>query len=300
MEDSKLHGFATSSTPFVNKMRGHTERVNCIVTYICTKTYAGYCVSGSDDTTVRIWSLEDLAEVAILTGHSSKVECVDAIAERELIASGGQDNTVCLWHMTSHLLLFTLKGHSDHVNGICHLFVPSICADSHVLCTGSRDRTIIVWNTSNGEVVMVLKGAHTAAVNCVAGWSKEDADMPPFVFSGSNDNNVVVWNLASGEVLQCLKGHTWAVVSLSVYVSSGLCHPLVVSASTDGSMIIWHTELGQIARRLQNYHVGYLRWYYVMVLCVIYTYLHLLHTARVVTFITKYIFSSLRLMLSFL
>ena len=75
-------------------------------------------MSGSWDTIVRIWDLDDIiAKSIVLEGHSSLVNSV-AIQDNKVV-SGSCDQTVRIWDLEdSKAEPVVLDGHSDYVNSI--------------------------------------------------------------------------------------------------------------------------------------------------------------------------------------
>jgi F-box and WD-40 domain protein CDC4 len=67
-------------------LRGHTSTVRCIQS-------AGYktVVSGSRDTTLRVWDLEKGVSTKVLVGHSSSVRCL--AIHGDIVVSGSYDYT---------------------------------------------------------------------------------------------------------------------------------------------------------------------------------------------------------------
>ncbi len=56
-----------------------------------------YLASGSEDTTVKLWSLELQKEVTTLQGYSESVWSVAFSPDGKYLASGSKDKTVKLW-----------------------------------------------------------------------------------------------------------------------------------------------------------------------------------------------------------
>jgi WD40 repeat protein len=69
--------------------------------------------SGSEDKTVKLWSIESQKEVTTLQGHSSYVLSVAFSPDGKYLASGSNDNTVKLWSVESQKEIATLQGHSS-------------------------------------------------------------------------------------------------------------------------------------------------------------------------------------------
>ena len=106
-------------------------------------------VSGSSDSTLRIWRLGierrqpsghidrmSLSETQTLVGHQSDVYCLEVYGA--YIASGGADSLVIVWSRHDGRLLHKLSGHLGIVRFI-HM-------DEHKLVTGGDSKKIIVWN----------------------------------------------------------------------------------------------------------------------------------------------------------
>jgi F-box and WD-40 domain protein CDC4 len=72
-------------------LRGHTSTVRCIQS-------AGHAtvVSGSRDTTLRVWDLEKGVSTKVLVGHSSSVRCL--AVHGDIVVSGSYDYTAMVLH----------------------------------------------------------------------------------------------------------------------------------------------------------------------------------------------------------
>jgi WD40 repeat protein len=76
---------------------GHSKSVNSVAFSPDGK----YLASGSDDNTVKLWSLESQKDVNMLQGHSSEVYSVAFSPDGKYLASGSKDKTVKLWSIES-------------------------------------------------------------------------------------------------------------------------------------------------------------------------------------------------------
>ena len=67
-------------------------------------------VTGSKDSTVRVWSLATEECQAVYEGHASSVLCLVLTRDGESVISGSEDKTVKAWHLKTKNCA-TLKGH---------------------------------------------------------------------------------------------------------------------------------------------------------------------------------------------
>ena len=88
----------TGSGGLEMELEGHTGAVLCVAAF----PDGSRIVSGSDDTTLRIWNLHSYRGNAehILRGHSSGVTCVAVSRDGETLVSGSKDKTVRVWKLT--------------------------------------------------------------------------------------------------------------------------------------------------------------------------------------------------------
>lgn len=70
-------------------------------------------VSGSRDTTLRVWDIESGECLHILVGHLAAVRCVQY--DGRLVVSGAYDFTVKVWDPQTETCLHTLSGHTNRV-----------------------------------------------------------------------------------------------------------------------------------------------------------------------------------------
>ena len=72
-------------------------------------------VSGSTDSTLKVWNVATGKCVATLEGHSDQVNGVAVFPDGRRIVSGSGDNTLKVWDVATGKCVATLQGHSHHV-----------------------------------------------------------------------------------------------------------------------------------------------------------------------------------------
>lgn len=70
-------------------------------------------MSGSRDTTLRLWDVRTGRCEHVLTGHVAAVRCVQYDGRR--VVSGGYDFMVKVWDAEAEVCVHTLQGHTNRV-----------------------------------------------------------------------------------------------------------------------------------------------------------------------------------------
>jgi WD40 repeat protein len=111
-----------------------------------------YAVSGSEDCTIRIWSVESGEELnPPLRGHWSSVVTMIFFPDGSHLVSGSLDKNIHVWDITSQgAPILVLRGHKDHV--LC----VDVSPDGSKIISSSRDRSIRIWDGRSGEVLSVI------------------------------------------------------------------------------------------------------------------------------------------------
>jgi small GTP-binding protein len=196
-------------------------------------------VSGSDDSTVRVWEVATGRRVVTLEGHTDIVWGVAITADGRLAVSGSVDRTVRVWEVATGRCVATLEGHTGTVSGV------AITADGRLAVSGSSDLTVRVWEVATGRCIATLEG-HTHIVRGVA--ITADGRL---AVSGSSDSTVRVWEVATGRRVATLEGHTGTVSGVAITADGRL----VVSGSSDLTVRVWEVATGRCVATLEG-HTG--------------------------------------------
>ncbi|KAK6871913.1 Cell division control protein 4 [Candida tropicalis] len=133
-------------------LSGHTQSVRSI------SGYGNIIISGSYDSTVRVWDLLDNGRCKhVLQGHQDRVYSTAMDFKSKTCFSGSMDSNINIWNFETGELLQVLVGHSSLV-GLLDLV-------DGVLVSAAADATLRIWNPKNGELLSKLKG-HGAAITC--------------------------------------------------------------------------------------------------------------------------------------
>jgi len=171
---------------------GHTGKVNSVVFSPDGKLI----LSGSEDSTMRLWEAATGKERQIFRGDASNVFSVALSPDGRYAALGGRDTTVRLWDVASGRELKSFNGHAGSVHSVA--FSP----DGRQLVSASWDKTVRLWDVKTGAQLKIFTG-HTEEVVAVA-FSPDGRT----VASGSWDMTVRLWDIKTGRELKKFLGHT--------------------------------------------------------------------------------------------
>lgn len=166
---------------FIRVLTGHTHSVRAI------SAHGDNLVSGSYDSSVRVWRISTGDALHVLRGHSQKVYSVVLDHERNRCISGSMDSLVKIWDLTTGACLHTLEGHS--------LLVGLLDLRDERLVSAAADSTLRIWDPETGRCRHTLM-AHTGAITCFQHDGRK-------VISGS-EKTVKMWDVQTGECVQDL------------------------------------------------------------------------------------------------
>jgi hypothetical protein len=96
----------------LTRLTGHADRVNSVA----FSSDGTRIVSGSPDTSVRVWDASTGAELTRLNSHTGRVNSVAFSSDGTRIVSGSSDKSVRVWDASMGTELGKLNGHAFSVN----------------------------------------------------------------------------------------------------------------------------------------------------------------------------------------
>lgn len=212
-----------------------------------------YVISVIDNHTMRLWASTDGENLAILQGHSARINSVVFSLNNQFIASGSSDRTLRIWSSDSGSCLQVIQGHHDTIRSLCFL------SDNESIVSGAADTTIQLWNTTTKQHVRTFEG-HKGLISCVA-VSSDDV----WLASASYDYTSRIWDLNSGKEMQMFKSlqPTYAVAfsptnKILATASFGNSVHLVDVLSGSVLQVLQLTSQRQHTRILNNqYHMQF-------------------------------------------
>jgi len=209
---------------------GHTASV----TSVAFSPDGRYALSGSMDTTLKLWEVDTGREVRSYSGHIHGVYSVAFSPNGRYVLSGSGDGALKLWDVTTGRQVRSFIGHTGLVRSL------AFSSDGFYALSGSDDKTLKLWIVSSGKEIRTLSG-HTDRVNSVA-FSPNGR----YALSGSNDMTMRLWHIATGKEERSffVMGHKSPIYSVA-FTPDGRC----AVASLDGKTLrSWNVSTGREAR----------------------------------------------------
>jgi hypothetical protein len=97
-------------------------------------------ISGSSDSTIRLWDVDTGAELHRFEGHTDIVRCLAVSRDSRWATSGSTDRTIRVWDLETGEQLCRLEGHTGAVLSL------ALSPDGELAVSGSSDCTLRLWN----------------------------------------------------------------------------------------------------------------------------------------------------------
>lgn len=223
-----VHIYSLDKGQVINTLRGHEGRASSL----CVSGDGRKIVSGSYDTTVRVWDTSATSSPAkVLKGHKKPVTSVGISQSGRWIVSGSPDGTVRVWNTIQSSAAEFMVGHTDRVSSV------SISSYGQWIVSGSHDGTVRLWNTIAGpKSVKILK------INSTPVTSVSISHNGRWISCGSL-NMVIVWTKTAHSISKhVLKGHTNTVRSVSISHDGRW----IISGSNDNTIRMWDTSVANL------------------------------------------------------
>ena len=227
LQNTFAQGYTTWGLPEGAKARLGKGVINDI-----TCTPDGALLAVASQTGIWIYDVQTGKELALLTGHTGRINSIAFSPNGHTLASGSSDNTVLLWNVAMWTEIGRLEGHTGRVNSA------SFSPDGRTLASWGDDNTLRLWDVGTLTQIHTLEG-HTGSVESIS-FSPDGQTLA----SGGIDEIVRLWDVAMRTEIGTLEGHTGYVGSVS-FSPDG---KTIASGSHDRTVRLWdvatQTEIG--------------------------------------------------------
>ncbi|XP_014474392.1 PREDICTED: sterol regulatory element-binding protein cleavage-activating protein [Dinoponera quadriceps] len=154
-----------------------------------------HVITGSQDHTLKVHSLEDQRLKYTFHGHSGPISClfIDRI-NSSTFGSGSQNGVLCVWDLNgTGTCVYSIQAHDGAIAAVT-------CSVSYVISIGTDER-LCVWERFQGHLLHTLP-AHRAA------YSLQLVMLTHHLLITSNQGSLVVWDVRTGEPVREVRlGH---------------------------------------------------------------------------------------------
>uniref|UniRef100_A0A6B2E988 Putative conserved secreted protein n=1 Tax=Phlebotomus kandelakii TaxID=1109342 RepID=A0A6B2E988_9DIPT len=154
----------------------HIAAVIC-VTYALNNTYI---ISGGDDSSIIISSMETGKLVMKIDHHRGPVTAVHVSAASDVLVSSSHDASICLWSLENFTLLNTIQLHNPIINfeiSSDSVFLLALCEDNglylRALATGTELHSLKGHKSKVIEDILFMKMFIYQAKDSESEWMKE-------------------------------------------------------------------------------------------------------------------------------
>ena len=200
---------------------------------------------------IWIYDANTFTEIALLTGHTERVNAVAFSPDSKMLISGSHDKTVRLWNVETGELLHTLEDHTDYVLAVA--FSP----DGNKFASSDGDFTIRLWDTHRKQMLhaMIPFDGFVHRSN-EAFWVYDIAFSidGKTLASADRNNRVRLWDVDTGKHLLNIGvgGQGWGAKAVAYSSDS------VTLASGDGSgyVKLWGARTGEFWQTVGYHRYG--------------------------------------------
>ncbi|KAF7391129.1 hypothetical protein HZH66_009609 [Vespula vulgaris] len=176
--------FCGESLNLLKNLQGHRG----IITGLIFRKDTHTLYSASEDRSVKVWNLDDMAYVESLFGHQNGITSIDALSRERAITSGGFDGTVRIWKIVEESQLI-FNGHSGSID------IVKLINEENFF-SGGDDGSLCVWGCLKKKPLCCISEAHGKDENNgQPNWISSIATLlnTDLVASGSQNGEIKLW-----------------------------------------------------------------------------------------------------------
>ncbi|SDD45168.1 WD domain-containing protein, G-beta repeat-containing protein [Mucilaginibacter pineti] len=181
----------------------------------------------SEDGTVSVWSLDDLAIIHSIKVSADTIRCIAISPDEKQVAFGCRDNTIQIYDLEDYTLIKSLHGHTMSVFSLAY------SPDGTYLISGGRDAQLKIWDTAGYQLIKNIP-AHLFAVNHILFHPTQ-----PYFATASMDKSIKIWSSEDFKLYKIIsreKGYASHPLSINKLAWTG---NHLLSVSDDKNIMIW-------------------------------------------------------------
>lgn len=203
---------------------GHAGSIRCV----CILEKQGIVLSGSYDTSIRMWSINTGHCLKIFRGHRDTVLTIRILGD--LLISGSKDKSCKVWDMQTGKCQRSFRHRHP---------VTAVAMSTEIVISGCESGRVKVWELRSGNLIKVLNGHHE-------GVTAIRFDRYHIVTAG-RDGYALIWS-AIGDHNRCLSALRHPKEVLCLEFKYLRC----ITGSADGRIRIWNIISGQCCRIMRG------------------------------------------------
>ena len=216
MPENGQHKTGIQSTTCRQYYEGHCGWISALVT---TVSPVPLLISGSYDTTIKLWNLDEITSspqetstncIETITAHYDYIKALVYSETLNYLFSSSLDGNLFVWDLNGQKLIQTLAqttedlwrlNHEQHVEP---MYCLAECSSQSLILSGSTDRNIYAWDPRQKRARVGIFYGHEDTIRCLA---VHDLS-PNYISSGSSDRTIRQWDLRKMNEEQVLKLET--------------------------------------------------------------------------------------------
>jgi len=220
-DDGIIRVFKLSTGKKVRELIGHKEKVYTLKISPDKKTL----VSGSEDSSVRIWDIESNKCVKIIDLMIGAVSTVLYSNDEGIILCGGNEAKLLSVDTSTGLIGSTFNHHQDWIRCIVN------GGDKNIFVSSGDDSKICIFNADKEDSILSTLEGHDDRVQSISYANNT-------LVSGSDDSSVILWELINYNCLRVFKGHSNGIRCCHLIQNS----EKLIFGGEDGNIYIWNSQ----------------------------------------------------------